>query len=73
MIAGRTHLRQGASQEIVWLLLLALSGLLPASPVQAQSGIELEDVGASVQFGEQVTFVATIKSSITGLNRLGWR
>jgi hypothetical protein len=35
-----------------------------AHPAQAQSGIELENVEAAVDFGEQITFVATIKASI---------
>lgn len=33
-------------------------------PAQAQSGIELENVEATVNFGEQIMFVATIKSLI---------
>jgi hypothetical protein len=45
-------------------IVIALSTLLNASQAQAQSGIELENVGATVQFGQQITFVATIKSSI---------
>lgn len=46
------------------LLVIALSTFLNARPVQAQSGVELENVGATVKFGEQIIFVATIKSSI---------
>jgi Peptidase MA superfamily len=42
---------------------LLITLLIPRS-VQAQSGIELEDVGASYRFGEQITFRATIKTSI---------
>jgi hypothetical protein len=42
---------------------MAISALLPASYVQAQAGVELEDVRALVQFGEQITFLATVKSS----------
>lgn len=46
------------------LLVIALSTLFSARQVQAQSGVELENVGATVKFGEQITFVATIKSSV---------
>lgn len=44
-------------------LLLAISTLFIAPPVQAQAGIELENVGASYRFGEQITFVATLKAA----------
>lgn len=44
------------------LLAMTVFALLNASPAQAQSGIELENVGASHQFGEQITFVATLKA-----------
>ncbi|HJS20536.1 MAG TPA: peptidase MA family metallohydrolase [Anaerolineales bacterium] len=37
---------------------------LALSLLQAESGIELENVGASVQFGEQIVFRATVKTSI---------
>ncbi|HLO17636.1 MAG TPA: hypothetical protein VK206_22590, partial [Anaerolineales bacterium] len=46
------------------LIVMALSTLLNARQAQVQSGIELENVGASYQFGEQITFVATLKASI---------
>lgn len=45
-------------------LVMAISSLFNAHPAQAQTGIELENVGASYQFGEQITFVATLKASI---------
>ncbi len=45
------------------LAVIALITLLNAPPARAQSGIELENVGATVAFGEQITFVATIKPS----------
>jgi hypothetical protein len=45
-------------------VVIALTTLLNAHPVQAQSGIDLENVDATVHFGEQITFLATIKSSI---------
>jgi len=38
--------------------------LLGVGEAQAQAGIVLENVGASVRFGEQITFSATIKSAI---------
>jgi hypothetical protein len=46
------------------LLVIALFSLWNARQVQAQSGVALENVGATVRFGEQITFVATIQSSI---------
>jgi len=45
-------------------LVIVLLTLLNAHPVQAQSGIELENIEATVEFGEQITFIATIKASI---------
>jgi hypothetical protein len=32
---------------------------------EAQSGVELENVGASYRFGEQITFIATVKPLVT--------
>ena len=46
------------------ILLLWMPALFNGHPVRAQSAIELENVGASVQFGEQVTFVATVRAAI---------
>jgi hypothetical protein len=43
---------------------LASSLLFGARPAGAQSGIGLENVVAEVQFGEQISFAATVKSSI---------
>jgi hypothetical protein len=48
----------------VLILVFASPGWLNPGPVRAQAGIELENVGASVQFGEQVTFLATIRTSL---------
>ncbi|MGE5776649.1 MAG: hypothetical protein ACM33V_10525, partial [Chloroflexota bacterium] len=48
--------------SLLALLVMAASTLFNTSPAQAQSGIELENVGASHQFGEQITFVATLKA-----------
>jgi hypothetical protein len=50
--------------SIVLSFVIALSALFNASAAQAQSAIELADVGATVTFGEQITFVATVKASI---------
>lgn len=47
------------------LIVIALTCLLNAQPVRAQSGIELENVEATVTFGQQILFVATIKPSIS--------
>ena len=44
-------------------LLLILTLVTPRH-VEAQSGIELVDVRALVRFGEQITFIATIKSFV---------
>ncbi len=49
---------------LLTFVVIALLLFHNASPAQAQSGIELENVGATVAFGEQIIFVATIKSSI---------
>ncbi|MBN2118686.1 MAG: hypothetical protein JW730_19085 [Anaerolineales bacterium] len=46
------------------LFVMAVSAPFNARPVQAQSGIELENVGASHRFGEGITFIATIRASI---------
>ena len=50
--------------RVVALIVIVLITLFNALQAQAQSGIELENVGATVRFGEQITFVATIKASI---------
>jgi len=46
------------------LVVMAALTLVKADEAQAQSGIALENVEASVRFGEQITFTATIKSAI---------
>jgi hypothetical protein len=61
-----------SAKRLLILILMVLSILLNARQVQAavlssskgQSGIELENVEALHRFGEQITFVATIKASI---------
>lgn len=50
--------------SLLTLAVIALTTLLNALPARAQSGIELENVGATVAFGEQILFVATLKPSI---------
>ena len=53
--------------HVKWLLVgtvIAILTLLHHSPAEAQSGIELENVEASIRFGEGITFLATIKSSV---------
>jgi len=45
-------------------VVMAISTLFNAPQVQTQSGVELENVGASHLFEEQITFVATLKSPI---------
>src|SRR5512143_208054 len=49
---------------LLTFLVMALASLFNARHAEAQSGIELENAGATVQFGEQITFVATLKASI---------
>lgn len=44
---------------------IALTTLLNAHQAQAQTGIALENVEATVTFGEQILFIATIKPSIS--------
>ena len=43
---------------------MAISILFYAPQVEAQTSIELENVQALVRFGEQITFLATVESSI---------
>lgn len=47
------------------LVVIAMIMLFIVRQAEAQSGIELENVGASYRFGEHITFVATIKPSVT--------
>ena len=59
-------------KALALFLVMAASALLNARQAQAvalssskgQGGIVLENVGASIRFGEQITFFATIKASI---------
>ncbi len=51
-------------RKVMVLNVTALFAFFNALLVQVQSGIELQNVGATVHFGQQITFVATIKSSI---------
>lgn len=44
--------------------MVAMSILFNAQPAKGQSGVVLENVGASVRFGEGITFTATIKAPI---------
>lgn len=52
------------AKHLLFFFVMALSGLLNAQPAQAQSGVELENVQADVQFGQQILFTATIKASV---------
>jgi len=51
-------------RAILVFVVMAASALLKPKQVQGQGGIVLENVGASIRFGEQITFLATIKASI---------
>ena len=51
-------------KTLLVFVVMATSILFNARQVNGQSGIVLENVGASVKFGEGITFLATIKASI---------
>ncbi|MFT3890148.1 MAG: peptidase MA family metallohydrolase [Anaerolineales bacterium] len=51
-------------RRIFLFIVMAASLFFNAKQAQAQSGIELTNVGATVQYGESITFVAEIKASI---------
>ncbi|RPJ22790.1 MAG: hypothetical protein EHM33_22650, partial [Chloroflexi bacterium] len=53
------------SKRLLILLVMAVATLCNTRQVKGQAGIELENVGASYRFGEQITFVATLKTSIS--------
>jgi len=54
---------QTTRQVLIWLALIA-AFLIDVVRVQAQAGVEIENVSASYRYGEQITFVAQIKSSL---------
>ena len=56
-------MKQAASVVLLFIL-IALFTFFSVLPARAQSGIEWQDVLATVKFGERITFTATIKSSI---------
>ncbi len=45
-------------------ILIAAASFFNVRQVSAQSGVELKNVGASYQYGEQITFVAQVKALI---------
>ena len=51
-------------RAILVFVVMAASALLKPKQVEGQAGVVLENVGASIRFGEQITFFATIKASI---------
>ena len=53
-----------AAKALFVFVVMATSILFNARLAKAQSGVELENVHASVMFGEGITFLATIKASI---------
>ena len=67
----RFNLRKDALQRFTFSFslltcaVIALTMFLNANQARAQSGIELENVEATVMFGEQIIFTATIKPSIS--------
>ncbi|MCI0611059.1 MAG: hypothetical protein L0Z71_18620, partial [Anaerolineae bacterium] len=52
------------ARAFIVFFIIAASILFNARQAQAQSGVVLENVGASVRFGEGITFIATIKAPI---------
>src|SRR5688500_14786031 len=52
------------AKRLALLIVMAASVLFNARQAQAQSGVELENVSASVKFGEGITFLATTRASI---------
>ena len=61
---GQHRFKKHSLRTFLVLVVIAASTLFNARQVQAQSGVELENVGASMQYGEQITFIAGIKASI---------
>src|ERR1041385_1503489 len=57
--AHSVDLRKG----IIFLVITTIISL-SARRVDAQSGVELENVTASYRYGEQITFTAQVKSSV---------
>ena len=53
-----------AAKALFVFVVMAVSILYNARPAKAQSGMELENVHASVKFGEGITFLAKIRASI---------
>jgi len=53
-----------AAKALFVFVVMAVSILFNARPAKAQSGVGLENVHASVRFGEGITFFATIRASI---------
>ena len=51
-------------QKLTVVIVMVASLLFNANQAQAQSGIELTNIGATVQYGESITFLAEIKTSI---------
>ena len=51
-------------QAILIVVVIAASTLFNARQARAQSGVELENVGAPFEYGVQITFIAEIKASI---------
>ena len=53
-----------AARLVLGIIVMAASTLFDARQVRAQSGVELENVGATYRFGEQITFAARVHASI---------
>lgn len=70
-VSLRFHLRKDVFHLFTFHLsrftvtVIALTTLLNAHPAQAQSAIVLENVEATVTFGQQIVFLATIRPSIS--------
>ena len=51
-------------RALIVFIIMGVSGLFNTQQAWAQSGIVLENVGASVRFGEGITFTAAIKAPV---------
>ena len=51
-------------RALIVFTIMGVSGLYNTQQAWAQSGIVLENVGASVRFGEGITFTAAIKAPV---------
>ncbi len=63
-MAGQRFFAAPRLRMTLTIIVIAASTLFNARQARAQSGVELENVGATVQYGESITFLAGVKASI---------